>query len=335
MPRFLAVPLRLLAVAMAGAVAASNSAIASIQHLLARDKFALIRAADMKALLAQLGAAEELSALSAFWESTEPQRDEQGKEVYPFKGTTTSYFALQSSEDAFNMSRVTHPNWPAGRTIEKIDPTTVHEVSYHRVHRAWPPDAERNSIFQAIHRLVYEVVASPSAIEWQGGVEEVGGGDRHLEVMTTAFRVKKSDDPNSPLAHGEPGPEGVHQDACDLTLIVMLRRHNLAPAPSSNRVWHLSQPSGKPSAADVANASGTLLAAPMLLEPFDTLLVLDREAKHEACPFDVAPGRPDSVAERDILTLEVSRRPRLHVSTGASDDGAVLVAIPSYLRPGL
>ena len=332
--RLLAVPLRLLAVS--AVFAASDLTVARIQRLLARDKFAVIRAADMKALLAALGGGEEdISALSTFWELAEPQRDEQGKEVYPYKGTLTTYYALQSFADAFNMSRVTHPNWPAGRTIEKIDPTTVHEVSFHRVHRAWPAEADKNSIFQAIHRLVHEVIVSPSPLEWQGEMEDGGGGQQHVEVMSTAFRVKKSDDPSSLLYHGTPGPEGVHQDACDLTLIVLLRRHNLAPASSSNRVWHLSQPSGRPSAADIANASGTLLVAPMLLEPLDTLLVLDREVKHEARPFDVASGALGGVAERDVLTLEASRRQRLHVATGASDDGAVLVGIPSYLKPGL
>jgi hypothetical protein len=57
--------------------------------------------------------------------------------------------------------------------------------------------------------------------------------------MQVAFRVTKTSD-----RHGEPGPEGIHQDACQLTAIVLMDRKNVAEASGGNRVWSLDQPAG-------------------------------------------------------------------------------------------
>ena len=130
----------------------------------------------------------------------------------------------------------------------------------------------------------------------------------------TAYRVSRSLQPG-PFHHGEPGPEGVHQDAATLTVIVLLNRRGLSDASGGNRVWSLQQPSGKPTAEDIA--SGRLLWSGTLRRPFDALFVLDREAKHEALPIEPRPrgararmleewahGVPD-LAVRDVLTFEV------------------------------
>ena len=54
--------------------------------------------------------------------------------------------------------------------------------------------------------------------------------------------------------------------------------------------------SGEPGTAE-------LLARVVLSDRFDTLLLLDREVKHEALP--IAPIDPTQTAERDVLTFEV------------------------------
>lgn len=111
-------------------------------------------------------------------------------------------------------------------------------------------------------------------------------------------------------------PEGIHQDSAELTAVVLMNRENVASDSGENRVWTLEQPYGKPSAADIAPAAAalvggthakTLLKTVTLMERFDTLLILDREVKHEACaiqPADQEGGRP---AVRDVITFEVRR----------------------------
>ena len=97
-------------------------------------------------------------------------------------------------------------------------------------------------------------------------------------------------------------PEGVHQDAAHLTAVVLMARENVADGTGGNRVWALEQPAGKPSEADIANAS-RLLATTVLTARFDTLLVMDRLVKHEAWP--IAPADDTRAAVRDVWTFEV------------------------------
>ena len=143
------------------------------------------------------------------------------------------------------------------------------------------------------------------------GAEEAAaaaaGGGAHagtaFEVMMSGYRVTRSSEAGR-FAAGEPGPEGVHQDSAELTVVSLMARRNVADGTGANRVWALEQPCGKPTAADLASVR--LLASPTLLEPLDTLFVLDRRVKHEACP--IAPADDVAgVAVRDVLTFEVRR----------------------------
>lgn len=185
--------------------------------------------------------------------------------------------------------------------VELIDPTTAHQpgVSYYRVHKAWPEATDRNRAVRGLQRLFFEILARPSAIEWRAapGTDEAS---RFYDAMMSGFRVAHSPATGFP---GEPGPEGVHQDSAELTAVVMVHRRNVAAGSAGNRVWSLEQPAGKPRPGD---ASGrTLLGALTLADRFDTLLVLDREVKHEALP--IAPADPTAPAVRDVLTFEVRR----------------------------
>ena len=129
---------------------------------------------------------------------------------------------------------------------------------------------------------------------------------RTFRAMMRAFRVRNTRS-EARFRDGEPGPEGVHQDAAHLTAVVLMARENVAAGTGGNRVWALEQPAGKPRDADLANAS-RLLASTVLTERFDTLLVMDRLVKHEACP--IAPADGTRAAVRDVWTFEV--RPAHH-----------------------
>lgn len=229
-------------------------------------------------------------------------------EVYPYKGTLVNYYRWDTTAPAFNSCRATRLDCGerggsgSGHSVEHIDPTTVSPIgddgaraSHFRVHRSWPPAADGHGVLVALQRLLFDVIARPSALRWSDDPAA-------FEAMMTAFRVRRGG--TGRFAHGEPSPEGVHQDSAELTAIILVERRNVAPPSGGNRVWSLEQPCGKASAADAA--SSRLLASLTLLERFDTLLVLDRAVKHEGRPL--APG-PDEHAEavRDVLTFEVRR----------------------------
>ena len=86
-------------------------------------------------------------------------------------------------------------------------------------------------------------------------------------------------------------------------------------------MWSLAQPAGKPDDRDLANSS-QLLASPMLLQQFDTLLVMDRLVKHEAAP--IAAADESMEATRDVWTFEVRplRREAEPISSASAEESA-------------
>lgn len=262
------------------------------------------------------------SRFAEIWDAAIPQRDEQGREVYEFKDTLVSYYALDTSQEHFDGPRRSTDKVYVNRTsdessttttdasstrkrsdgpsggsvpsyvIEHIDPTTQHDVSFFRVHKAWPENADAHPLTRAMLGLLFttlrRVVAADGAM---------------YEAMMSAMRVRRSET-EARYKAGEPGPEGVHQDSAVLTAIVLVDRVNVAAHTGGNRVWSLEQPAGKPCAADLRNAS-RLHASVVLRDRFDMLFVMDREVKHEACAIE--PADADRPAVRDVWTFEVRR----------------------------
>ena len=70
------------------------------------------------------------------------------------------------------------------------------------------------------------------------------------------------------------------QDLCELTVILLVSRENITRGSAGNRIWSSDQASGRPKEEDLE--SSRLLAELVLRDRFDTLFLLDREAKHEA-----------------------------------------------------
>ena len=133
-----------------------------------------------------------------------------------------------------------------------IDPTTNHSVSNFRLHKAFPAAADRNPVMRAMLQFVAEILA-PSELS---ALLSEHGEPARFEAMVSAYRVTRGGHERFEL--GEPGPEGIHQDSADLTVVSLMDRRNVAEDAGANRVWSLAQPCGKPSAEDVA--SGRMLA---------------------------------------------------------------------------
>jgi hypothetical protein len=193
------------------AAAAAPTAPALHRRLHAED-FAFVGADELWPRLASLGAREaDLEAFAELWDEAVPQRDERGEAVYPHKGTLTTYYDGDAAESgAFRVRRSASEDSTrvAGHAVERIDASTLNGggAGYVRVHRQWPLAADSNSIMIALRRLAFGLM---------------GGGP--WEAMVSAFRVLC--DAARP---GEPGPEGVHQDAAEMTVAVLVRRRNVA-----------------------------------------------------------------------------------------------------------
>uniref|UniRef100_A0A7S3L7B8 Fe2OG dioxygenase domain-containing protein n=1 Tax=Amphora coffeiformis TaxID=265554 RepID=A0A7S3L7B8_9STRA len=235
----------------------------------------------------------DLASLTPFWDSAAPQQDETGLEVYPGKRSLCSYYNYQSKEPC--PSTLGNP----GVTLEHIDPTTVHQVSNYRVHKAWPVDAHANPTLLALRNFVFRVLELVFQ-EMSTTTQDDHFPIEYFQAMQTAYRVIQQ--PSA--VQGNPGPEGVHHDDATLTVIFLIHRTNVQGGV--NRVWALAQPNGKPQAADVRLDNDRLVAELLLDQPLDTLLVLDRQVKHEAT--DIRPIDIHKVAVRDVLTFEVRLR---------------------------
>lgn len=291
--------------------------IAQIQQALVRDNWVFVSGAQLWRLLNQFSccSAEDIESLHALWDHSLPQCDERGRVVYPYKGTLVSYYQMQAAESPADtggsIRRSSSHNWRDGRAIEHIDPTTVGAASHFRAHKQWPDTADNHLLLKALQTLIFKILTDESELDWHADTDR--SEPAAFETMMSAFRVNKTvADGTNKLQNAEPGPEGVHQDSADLTAIVLMDRTNVAAASAGNRLWSLEQPAGKPMPEDLQPESGRLIASPMLLHRFDTLLVLDRKVKHEALPIQIAGGLP--FARRDVLTFE-ARRPNQACAT--------------------
>ena len=98
---------------------------------LRRDRYAVVPAHELWALLSSMGAREsDIEAAASLWEAAVPQRDEHGNAVYAHKGTLTTYYDVDTDAEAagvdFDVVRSRSRDATAidGHTIEHIDPTT-------------------------------------------------------------------------------------------------------------------------------------------------------------------------------------------------------------------
>jgi hypothetical protein len=220
---------------------------------------------------------------------------------------------MDSESGSFNVSRFHGYDyeWPNPDLAEEgvkyveevIDPTTVHKqsVPYLRVHKTFPLEFDENTVVLAWQKFLFDVMfCSGGLLQWDNPAEGTVAHSKVFHAQMAAYRIL-----NRPSAFGEPGPEGVHQDVAELTCITLLKRENLAKESGGNRVWALAQPNGK--MADVSEEAGAqhLLVDTILADRFDTLVVLDREVKHEALPIRAVDPTTDAI--RDVLTFEIRR----------------------------
>ena len=234
------------------------------------------------------------------WDTAVPQRSTANdEEVYPFKSTLVTYHNICASYSARTSTHDYNKGCHSvlGQCVfEEVDNTTSTQgkaaATFGRLHRAWPQNVDDNIIQKSLHKVIFDLLDTLH-------VTPTEHPEVVWECMQSAFRVTKSKE-----RHGEPGPEGVHQDACVLTAIVLMDRTNVAYDTGGNRVWSLQQKSGKPTQDDLL--SNKLLQEIVLRDQFDALFVLDRQVKHEALPIEIEENDNDGgVAIRDVVTFEV------------------------------
>ena len=237
--------------------------------------------------------------LKTMWDATVSQMNEFGKPVYADKRSLVSYYSASNNRRTSGKLS----------SIEYIDPTTIGDPSYHRVHKAWSIEADEHIILKEMRLLMFHIlqqVLNNNDSNSNNNSNNInnrkdGYGNVNIdkyEAMQTAYRVTKNINTNE---IGDPGPEGVHQDNCVLTSITMINRNNLTPSSAINRIWTLNQPYGKSKALDLK--SERLLYQSVLDNTLDTLILLDREVKHEVTSIEPADKRQAGV--RDVLTYEI------------------------------
>jgi hypothetical protein len=303
--------------------------LAGVRRALAANKFVFVPGADVLEILSSLSGGKALdrsaiAGMSAVWAGAIPQADpETAQPIYPFKNTLLAHYAMDSQAPACDVRRfhgydyategTPHEKPGASFVAEVIDTTTVHEdgIPFVRVHKTFEDAWESNPTVQALQRFIWEVMfgGSEGGLRWDDPADGTVKDSPVFHMQMAAYRIL-----SNKKRFGEPGPEGVHQDTAEMTAIMLLKRENLQPESGWNRVWTLDQPNGKVGAVPAGSTAGeegghghraNLLTHTVLSSQFDTLLVLDRDVKHEALP--IRPVDPALDAVRDVLTFEVRR----------------------------
>ncbi len=107
----------------------------------------------------------------------------------------------------------------------------------------------------------------------------------HIELHQ--FRIEARDG-----KLGKPTPEGVHRDGVDFVIVVMIKRVNIDSG-----------------ATTIFDLEHNLVGEFMLREPFDMVLVNDREVYHGVTP--ITQLDPQAEAYRDVLVMTFKRRDSL------------------------
>jgi hypothetical protein len=275
---------------------------------LAEQSFSFVPSADLLNMLLPYHHNSDITNLEASfqefhnaWNTSKPQRSlDNGVELYPYKGTLVSYYDLdvtfrRSNSHDYHGETDTETNW----VVEHVDATTsttgAAAADLGRRHLSWPTFVDQNPELLALHQLLIAILASLDLSD-----DADGNGRQDWEAMQTAFRVQKSRE-----FHGEPGPEGVHQDDCFLTVVILFDRVNVKQGTGGSRIWSLNQECGKPTNDDIISTK--LLGAKVLEHRFDAVFLLDRMVKHEALPIEMA-DLDGVTAVRDVLTFEVRKK---------------------------
>lgn len=112
----------------------------------------------------------------------------------------------------------------------------------------------------------------------------------------------------------EPTPEGIHQDATEISTVTVIARRNVGSGGES-RIWSLNQPIGnydspmfgvlgdgndptEPPAPEGFSWDNCLFNKP-LDQPWETILFNDRKVKHEARAF--LPEDETKPSSRDVI----------------------------------
>lgn len=112
-------------------------------------------------------------------------------------------------------------------------------------------------------------------------------GNHHWHIELHQFRIEARDG-----KLGKPTPEGVHRDGVDFVIVVMIKRVNID--------------SGATTIFDLDNR---LLGEFTLREPFDMVLVNDRQVYHGVTP--ISPLDTSAEAFRDVLVITFKDRGNL------------------------
>ena len=116
---------------------------ASINELLT-SKFVLIPGNKILKLISKNVNLKDFDSLSLLWNSTIAQTNANHEPVYPHKKSLVSYYC--PIENIRSSGKFT--------SIEHIDPTTIGDTSYYRIHKAWPIEADNNIILKNIRSFL-------------------------------------------------------------------------------------------------------------------------------------------------------------------------------------
>jgi hypothetical protein len=152
-----------------------------------------------------------------------------------------------------------------------------------------------------------------------------------------------------------PTPEGIHQDGAQLVLIMFINSDNMAPRSGESRIYRKEQEGGVLTRIASREArEKTRLAERNLVTPFETLILCDRDVKHDNRPIVAADKtrtafrdvvvfwtRPFNDADRDVtrkhpeLPLNVQLpqgwNTPMTLCPGTPEDVAVQLDTPAHM----
>jgi len=255
----------------------------STLRALGHSKFARIDGFVMEDLLTEFGATQEdMKVFPSFWD-----KDKLGDDpTYDFRKTTQTRW--NHTEGFKNIDRLCRAPFKQNYG----ENATLHDLE--RNFPEAPSEFLDSTVTKAFQRIMRVFLKNQSS---KSGRDQTKGGLGYISGCH-AFRIQTS----NTGAVESPTPEGIHQDGAFIVMITYINSQNLGRHACQSRVYSMEQPAGPLDEAGEEEARAkTRLQECNLRTPFETLVLNDREVKHDNLPIKRDDENKD--AFRDVLVI--------------------------------
>jgi len=291
----------------------SNGLINDIKKELYQKKFLHLCSYEMKTVLKRLGANEE--DLETYLKDVYNNKIRAMDPAVQDRYTHSRNFLYQKEHADQNVEEIFRNN----ASVLPHVASTLNDPAFIALNGGlnYRPVAklDDSAVFNSVHTALHKFVVSLLNPETKKLPLE---SSKKNEFLVSDFLMKNVLGNN--IRKSQLSPEGIHQDGNHITMMMLAVRNNIAPETGKSRVFTLNAKSGPygiaggrknltedESRKEEEEREQFMLFDRVLLDPFDTLITLDQEVKHEARGAIVRTNE-NEIGERGMFLI-FARRP--------------------------